>query len=100
MTAQSAGEMDGGPGQTPPKKTREEQIALLVPELRKHSPQLLQLGMLYHQRYPWQTTAPEVLDAITVAVPYRLFMLLSGVGTALVAEAMEKDKEASAKAAI
>lgn len=76
-------------------RTRKEQIEALIPALRRMVPNIMQVGSLYNQQYPADKTAPEVLDAVTVAVPYRQFMVMAGVCTSLIAEVIEKEKKAT-----
>lgn len=54
--------------------------------LRSMHPQLVQVATMYNQAYPADKTAPEVLDAVTVAVPLRTFMVLAAIATQVLQE--------------
>ena len=69
--------------------TRKQQIEALMPVLRKVMPSLVTVGAAYNKAYPYATTSPDVLDAVTVAVPLRQFMVMTGVCSVLVAEHIE-----------
>lgn len=51
----------------------------LIPSLRSMYPNIVQVAKMYNDAYPHESTAPEVLDAVTVAVPLRTFMLMSAL---------------------
>lgn len=79
--------------------TRQEQIEKLLPAAQRMAGHVLQVGALYNKKYPLDTTPPEVLDAITVAVPYRQFMVMSGITMALVADHIAKQQAKATEAA-
>lgn len=74
-----------------PKRSREETLALLRKQVRKDMTNLTEVAKAYHQVYPIATTLPEVVDAVTVALPLRTFMVLAAIATTLVAIDMEKE---------
>lgn len=51
----------------------------LIPTLRSMYPNIVQVAKLYSDTYPHDKTAPEVIDAVTVAVPLRTFMVMSAL---------------------
>lgn len=75
-----------------PKLTREEQNAKLMPALRKSVQDLMEVGVMYQKAYPVGTTPSEVVNAVTVAVPLRHFMVLLGFASNIVAGVMETEK--------
>jgi hypothetical protein len=78
MTEQKAPEQDNTP-----KVNREEQNRALLPEMRRLLPPILKVGTIYQQAYPFDKTPAAVVDAVTVAVPLRSFMLMAGLVTNL-----------------
>jgi hypothetical protein len=51
----------------------------LIPTLRAMYPSIVQVAKMYTDAYPLDKTAPEVVDAVTVAVPLRTFMVMSAL---------------------
>jgi hypothetical protein len=51
----------------------------LIPTLKSMYPNIVQVAKLYNDTYPHETTPPEVIDAVTVAVPLRTFMVMSAL---------------------
>jgi len=51
----------------------------LTPVLRSMYPSIVQVAKMYNDAYPHESTAPEVLDAVTVAVPLRTYMVMSAL---------------------
>lgn len=49
--------------------------------LRAMHPQILEVATMYTAAYPHEKTAPEVLDAVTVAVPLRTYMVMAAIAT-------------------
>lgn len=74
------------------QRTKQEQINLLLPMMRRLLPQIVEVATLYHKNYPADTTAPEVVDAVTVAVPLRHFMVMTSIVTNLCVIAQEKER--------
>jgi len=71
------------------KVDREEQKATLMPALTKMMPALMAQGAMYHKAYPVKETLPEVIDAVTVSVPLRHFMVMVAYCSAVVAQELE-----------
>ena len=44
-------------------------------------PQIANVAGIYATAYPHEKTLPEVLDAVTVAVPLRTYMVMAAVAT-------------------
>ena len=65
-------------------KTKEEQMKFLATEFKKFAPNVLHVGKLYQKQYPFTDTNPEVIDAVTVSIPLRQFMLMSSICMLLV----------------
>jgi hypothetical protein len=59
--------------------TRQEQIDYLLPPMRKMAPDIINIAAMYNKAYPPATTSGDVLDAVTVAVPYRHFMVMASI---------------------
>lgn len=74
------------------KLTRADQSARLMPALLKLMPRIHTVAQLYHNTYPVDKTAPEVVDAVTVAVPLRDFMIMTAYCSNAVAEHIERSK--------
>lgn len=62
-----------------------EQLDKLKTMARHMLPHIVQIGQMYNEAYPHATTAPEVISAVTVAVPLREYMVLAGLATTLIA---------------
>lgn len=62
----------------------------IIEALRGMHPQIVQVATMYTTAYPHERTLPEVLDAVTVAVPLRTFMVLAAVATQALQEATAK----------
>lgn len=77
-------------GQAKQELTRQEQIDTLLPLMRRMLPQIVEVAELYHTNYPVNKTLPEVVDAVTVAVPLRHFMVMASIVTNLCVIAQEK----------
>jgi hypothetical protein len=77
--------------QTKKESTRQEQIDTLLPLMRRMLPGIVEVAQLYHKNYPVMTTLPEVVDAVTVAVPLRHFMVMASIVTNLCVIAQEKE---------
>lgn len=58
----------------------------IIDALRGMHPQIVQVATMYTTAYPHEKTLPEVLDAVTVAVPLRTFMVLAAVATQVLHE--------------
>jgi hypothetical protein len=56
--------------------TREEQNRRIIPAMRKLLPPVMQAATMFHQHYPLDRTPAAVVDAVTVPVPLRHFMLM------------------------
>jgi hypothetical protein len=74
----------------------------LIPTLRSMYPNIVQVAKMYNDAYPHESTAPEVIDAVTVAVPLRTFMIMSALvaqtlAAATPVAAAEPHNEASAE---
>ncbi|MHB1097969.1 MAG: hypothetical protein ACYCZR_00310 [Burkholderiales bacterium] len=54
--------------------------------LRSMHPQIVQVATMYSTEYPHEKTLPEVLDAVTVAVPLRTYMVMAAVATQVLHE--------------
>lgn len=65
------------------KATSQEQIDSMMPALHKLLPQIIEIAKLYHHNYPAETTSDDVINAITVAVPLRHFMISAAILTHL-----------------
>lgn len=78
-------------GQAKKEQTRQEQIDTLVPLMRRMLPQIVEVAQLYHTNYPVNKTLPEVVDAVTVSVPLRHFMVMASICTNLCVIAQEKE---------
>lgn len=76
--------------------TRDEQLAKLLPMLRNMMPSLIAVGTMYEKTYPTKTSLPEVLDAVTVAVPLRQYMVLVGYAATVVGAEIDKERAAAA----
>ena len=70
-----------------------------MPMLRKYMPQITEIAILYNKTYPVASTPPEVVNAVTVSVPLRHFMLLSAVCTNLTAADIERELAENAELA-
>jgi hypothetical protein len=90
MTDQKAPEQDNQP-----KVNREEQNRVIIPMMHRLLPPIVQAAALYHQLYPLDKTAPEVVDAVTVAVPLRHFMLMTSLVTNLCVMEQERRQAAN-----
>lgn len=66
--------------------TSQQQIERMADELAKYGKQVIEIVQVYGTTYPPATTAPEVIDAVTVPVPYRLFMLMAGISVNVIGE--------------
>jgi len=75
--------------------TREEQNKLVMPMLRKYAPQIVEVAKLYNDNYPISTTPPAVIDAVTVALPLRHFMVMAAMCINLVAAEIAAEKPAA-----
>ena len=53
-------------------------------------PQIVNVAGIYANAYPYDKTSHEVLDAVTVAVPLRMFMVMAAVATQALQEATAK----------
>lgn len=73
-----------------PKQTRQEQIDTMLPMMQKMMPSIVEVATLYHKAYPINTTAPEVIDVVTVSLPLRHFMLMAAIISNLCVIAQEK----------
>ena len=73
------------------KQTRQEQIDTLIPLMRRMLPQIVEIAQLYHTNYPVNKTSAEVVDAVTVALPLRHFMVMASIATNLCVIAQEKE---------
>lgn len=63
--------------------------------IRRALPQLNEVGRIYAVQYPPAKTAPEVLDAVTVVVPLRVYMaLVAFANEELDPPPAEQDKQA------
>ena len=62
----------------------------IINALGSMHPQIVQVAAMYTNAYPHETTAPEVIDAVTVAVPLRTFMVLAAVATQVLSESNAK----------
>ena len=49
-------------------------------------PQIANVAGIYATAYPHDKTSHEVLDAVTVAVPLRMFMVMAAVATQVLQE--------------
>lgn len=49
--------------------------------LRSMHPRIVEVATMYAAAYPHEKTLPEVLDAVTVAVPLRVYMVMAAVAT-------------------
>lgn len=83
----------------PIPRTRQETLDILRKQVRKDLDPLTQVAKAYHQLYPIADTAPEVVDAVTVAVPLRTFMVLTAIATTLVAIDVESGGAATGEPA-
>lgn len=81
--------------QPKPTRTREEVLAVLTKQLRKDIKPLVECAQMYNQIYPVGKTLPEVLDAVTVPVPLRSYMILASLATTLVAIEVEREQAAA-----
>ncbi len=77
--------------------TREQQIAKLMPAMRKFVPSIITVANSYHKAYPVDTTDPAVLDAVTVSLPYTHFMVMAGICTSLAMIEIDKEKKQAMK---
>jgi hypothetical protein len=68
---------------TKPRPSAQEVINSMMPVLHKMLPQMVEVAALYHRNYPADTTHPSVIDAVTVAVPLRQYMISAAVLTHL-----------------
>lgn len=82
------------------EQTRQEQVDVLIPLMRRMLPQIVEVAQLYHTNYPVNKTLPEVVDAVTVAVPLRHFMVMASICTNLCVIAQEKEAAAAVAHAI
>ena len=78
----------------PKKMTPEEQLAILKPQLLKVAPKIVAIGQMYQSAYPLDKTDAKVLDAVTVAVPLRIFMVMAASVTALITDDARAEAEA------
>lgn len=69
---------------------RQENSRRLIPALHKAMPNIMALGAAYHKAYPVDTTEPAVVDAVTVSVPLRHFMLMAAFTSNAVASYLEE----------
>lgn len=56
-----------------------EQEAKVMDALNRYHPSIVSIAGVYNGQFPADTTAPEVIDAVTVAVPLRVFMVMAAV---------------------
>lgn len=72
----------------------QEQIDVLVPEMLKLLSPVVELAKLYNNAYPLDSTHSDVIDAVRVPVPMRVFMILAGLAVNLCVVAKEKEATA------
>ena len=75
--------------------TREQQIAILLPVMRKLMPGIIKVANAYDTTYPADKTPAEVFDAVTVAVPLRHFMVMAGICTNCVILDVQREQAAT-----
>lgn len=80
--------------------TREDQIKALMPILRRYLPQIVEIATLYNKTYPVDTTPPEVVNAVSVVVPLRHFMVMSAVVSNLAILDIEREQAVAAEGAL
>lgn len=83
------------PEQAKPEQTRQEQIDAMLPMMQKMMPSIVEVATLYNKAYPLASTLPEVVDAVTVSLPLRHFMLMAAIVTNLCVIAKEKEDAAT-----
>jgi hypothetical protein len=54
--------------------------------LRSMHPHIVEVATMYNNTYPVASTLPEVVDAVTVAIPLRTFMVLAAIATQVLQE--------------
>lgn len=78
----------------PKKMTPEQQLAILKPQLLKVAPKIVAIGQMYNNAYPLDKTDAKVLDAVTVAVPLRIFLVMAASTMALITDDARAEAEA------
>lgn len=61
-----------------------EQEDNLLTELKRYQPSITRIANVYSDQYPPDTTPLEVVDAVTVPVPLRIFMVMAALCEQLV----------------
>jgi hypothetical protein len=59
----------------------------LKPALLRLYPQIVEVAKAYAEAYPPDSTAAEIVNAVTVAVPLRTFMVLAALAGQVLASA-------------
>lgn len=55
--------------------------------LRGMHPRIVEVATMYTTAYPHDKTPPEVIDAVTVAVPLRAYMVMAAAATQVLHQA-------------
>lgn len=65
--------------QETPKQTPAEQIERLLPLARSQVSHVVGAARAYNAAYPVDSTPAEVVDAVTVAVPLCIYMVMAAI---------------------
>ena len=58
----------------------------IIATMQHYYPAVVEIAGMYNNQYPAASTPGEVIDAVTVAVPLRLFMVMSAVCGKVIAD--------------
>lgn len=72
-----------------------EQLDKLKPMLARCMPELAQLANIYTKRYPLASTAPEVIDAVTVSISLRSFLVFGAAASVIAADLFKEGENAN-----
>jgi hypothetical protein len=63
-----------------------EQEEKVFTALKHYHPSIVSIAGVYNDQFPAATTPPAVVDAVTVAVPLRVFMVMAATCTKVLAD--------------